>query len=82
MSETKKLDVLAIGDAYIDAFIKLKDENASVEEREAGPKLVMDYGVKVPFDHSEVVEGVGNAANAAVSISRLGDGVGIITKPS
>ncbi|MEK7472146.1 MAG: carbohydrate kinase family protein [Patescibacteria group bacterium] len=79
MSETKKLDVLSIGDAYIDAFVKLEDANASVEEREAGPKLVMDYGVKVPFDHSEVVEGVGNAANAAVSISRLGHGVGIIS---
>ena len=78
MSDSKKLDVLCIGDAYIDVFIKLNDEDASVEEREDSKFLVMDYGSKVPFDHSEIVAGVGNAANAAVSISRLGDGAAII----
>lgn len=78
MSESKKLDVLCIGDAYIDVFIKLNDENASVEERDEAKFLVMDYGSKVPFDHSEVIAGVGNAANAAVSISRLGDGAALI----
>jgi len=78
MSDAVKIDVLSIGDAYIDAFIKLNDENASVEDREGSPKLVMDYASKIPFDHSEVVEGVGNAANAAVSIARLGEGVGLI----
>lgn len=78
MSETKKLDVLCIGDTLTDAFIKLLDKDASVEVRDGVDKLIMDYGTKVPFDHSEVLEGVGNAANAAVSIARLGDGVALI----
>ena len=32
----------------------------------------MVYGTKIPFDHVEVIEAVGNAANAAVSFARLG----------
>ena len=39
----------------------------------------MPFGTKIPFDHSTVIEGVGNAANAAVSFARLGLKSGLIS---
>lgn len=69
----KKLDVLCIGDIVTDAFIKLIDENAWTYKDDHGTKvLAMQFGTKLPFDHVEVLEAVGNAANAAVSCARLG----------
>jgi ribokinase len=74
-----KLDVLAIGDVVTDAFIKLLDDQANVETREEDAKfLVMPFGTKLPFDHAEVIEGVGNAANAAVAFERLGLQSGLV----
>lgn len=67
-----QLDVLAVGDVVTDAFIKLLSDQATVEMTNKGPRLSMAYGTKLPFDHAEVIEGVGNAANAAVSFARLG----------
>lgn len=75
-----ELDVLAIGDTVTDAFIKLLDKNAKVEvDDDGGKSLTIPYGTKVPFDHVEVVQGVGNAANAAVSFAKLGLKSGLIT---
>lgn len=68
----KQLEVLAVGDVVTDAFIKLLEEEAHVVQGHTGPELSMPFGTKVPFDHAEVVAGVGNAANAAVSFARLG----------
>ena len=72
MSQQQKLDVIAIGDVVIDAFIKLIDDQAWVEDRDGKKVLCMDFGAKLPFDHDQVINAVGNAANAAVSFSRLG----------
>lgn len=68
----RKTDLLAIGDIVTDAFIKLIDDQAYVTENDQGKWLTMQFGTKLPFDHAEVLEGVGNASNAAVSASRLG----------
>lgn len=73
------LDVLAIGDVVTDAFIKLFDDRASTFENEHGKFLAVPFGMKVPFDYAQVIEGVGNAANAAVSFSRLGLNSGLIS---
>lgn len=73
------LDVLAIGDVVTDAFVKLLDDRATTFENEHGKWLAMPFGTKVPFDHAEVIEAVGNAANAAVSFSRLGLKSGLIS---
>ncbi|MBX4188768.1 carbohydrate kinase family protein [Candidatus Saccharibacteria bacterium] len=67
-----QLDVLSVGDVVTDAFIKLLDDEAKVVKTEEGPRLTMAYGTKLPFDHAEVIEGVGNAANASVAFARLG----------
>jgi ribokinase len=73
------LDVLAIGDVVTDAFIKLLEDRAHTYENEHGKWLAMPFGQKVPFDHSEVIEGVGNAANAAVAFAKLGLTSGLIS---
>lgn len=79
MSTNGHLDVLAIGDVVTDAFIKLLDDRAYTFENEHGKFLAMPFGSKVPFEHAEVIEAVGNAANAAVSFERLGLQSGLIS---
>ncbi len=80
MSQNQELDVLCVGDAYIDDFIKLVDENAWTYVDEHGQSvLAMPYGMKIPYDHSQLVAGIGNAANAAVSLARLGLKSGLIS---
>ncbi len=74
------IDVLAIGDVVTDAFIKLLDDQAWTYKDENGNKiLAMPYGMKIPFDHAEVIEAVGNAANAAVSFAKLGLKAGLVS---
>ncbi len=74
-----KIDVLAIGDVVTDAFVKLLDDQAWTYKDEHGNKvLAMPYGMKVPFDHAEVIEAVGNAANAAVAFAKLNLHAGLV----
>lgn len=65
-------DVISIGDIVTDAFIKLRDDQAVTYENEQGKWLAVPFGTKIPFDRAEIVEAVGNAANAAVCFARLG----------
>ncbi len=75
----KQLDVLSVGDVVTDAFIKLLDDQAEVERDKNGDvDLCIPFGVKIPYHHAEVLEGVGNAANAAVSFARLGLESGLV----
>lgn len=73
------LQVLAIGDVVTDAFIKLLDDRAVTYDNEQGKWLAMPFGSKVPFERAEVIEGVGNASNAAVSFARLGIHAGLVS---
>lgn len=79
MSNIKKLDVLSVGDVVTDAFIKLDDANAWSEERDGKKILSMPFATKIPFDHAEVIEAVGNASNAAVAFARLGLSSGLVS---
>lgn len=72
MSDISDIDVLSVGDIVTDAFIKLQDDQAKIIKDGDTKLLAMPFGVKVPFDHAEVIEAVGNAANASVSFARLG----------
>src|SRR3989344_4213268 len=74
-----EIEVLAIGDVVTDAFIRLLDDRAGTFENEKGKFLAMPFCMKVPFDYSEVIEAVGNAANAAVSFARLGIKSGLVS---
>jgi ribokinase len=79
MSTQPKLDVLAIGDVVTDAFIKLIDSYENLKKTDDGMVLEIPFGTKIPFDHAQVIEGVGNAANAAVAFSRIGLKTGLIS---
>ncbi|MEK7602866.1 MAG: carbohydrate kinase family protein [Patescibacteria group bacterium] len=74
-----RIDVLSIGDVVTDAFIRLFDDRAEAYKNEQGKWLAMPFGTKIPFDHAEIIEGVGNAANAAVSFARLGLNSGLVS---
>ena len=69
----KSIQVLSIGDVVTDAFIELLPHEAEIEnDHSRHPLLCMTYGTKIPFKDAIIVNGVGNAANAAVAFSRLG----------
>ncbi len=68
----KPLDIIAIGDIATDAFIRLKEAEVHCKLDNNACEICMPYGDKIPFEYAKVVKGVGNAANAAVSGSRLG----------
>jgi sugar/nucleoside kinase (ribokinase family) len=74
----KKTDVLCVGDVVTDAFIKLKDDRAETHDTDKGPVLSMPFATKIPFDHSEVLNAVGNAANASVNFAKLGLKTGLV----
>lgn len=67
-----QFDVICIGDVVTDAFIKLFDDKASVAETDEGPLLQIPFATKIPFDHTVVLNAVGNSANAAVNFAKLG----------
>lgn len=75
----KQLEILSVGDIVTDAFIKLFDDQAHTYENEQGKWLAMPFGTKLPFDHVEVVQAVGNASNAAVAFARIGLESGFVT---
>lgn len=65
--------VLAVGDIFTDAFIKLNDDEARVTTDEDGVQwLSVQFGAKMPYDRVDIVRSVGPSPNAAVSFSRLG----------
>ncbi len=65
-------DFIAIGDTVIDAFIRLKDASVSGQPDTKEYKICLPFADKVPYEDVFVIPAVGNAANAAVSASRLG----------
>lgn len=73
-----QIDVLSVGDVVTDAFIKLLDDRATVQKSEDGPLLAMPFGTKIPYDHTEVLNAVGNAPNAAVNFAKLGLKSGLV----
>ena len=73
-----QIDVLSVGDIVTDAFIKLFDDQAHVYYNEHGAWLGVPFATKMPFDHAEIIDAVGNSANAAVSFARLGLKSGLV----
>ncbi len=71
--------MLAIGDIFTDAFIKLKEDEAAVFKDETGRQhLIMPFGSKPPYERVDIVKAVGPSPNAAVSMSRLGLDAGLM----
>lgn len=77
---TDKPYMLAIGDIFTDAFIKLNDETSKVTKDDDGRQwLSVEFGAKMPYDYVDNVRSVGPSPNAAVSFSRLGLRAGLMT---
>jgi len=68
----KKYDFISVGDITTDAFIRLKDATVNCEINNVNCTICMRFGDKIPYEKAYVIPAVGNAANAAVSASRLG----------
>ncbi len=69
----KAASVLAIGDIFTDAFIKLNQDVARVDTDSDGSKRIsLPLGSKPPYDGVDIVRAVGPSPNAAVSMARLG----------
>lgn len=72
--------ILAIGDIFTDAFIKLNEEVARIDTDANGEKRIsLPLGSKPPYDGVDIVQGVGPAPNAAVSTARLGVKTGLVS---
>lgn len=68
----EKLQILAIGDVVTDAFIELLPAEAEIDhDKQKHPLLCMTYGTKIPFKEAITINGVGNAANAAVAFAKF-----------
>ena len=65
-------EFLAIGDVVTEPFIRLLDAEATCDLDQEHCKLSLRFGDKVPYESAEVCRAVGNSANAAVSVARLG----------
>ena len=65
---------LAIGDTVTDAFIDLKEDDASAHlDIDKGVReICFRFADKIPYSNVYIVPAVGNSANAAVAASRLG----------
>jgi len=73
------MDFIAIGDTTVDEFINLKDAHVSCDINHENCTISMKWGDKIPYEFSELVPGVGNAANAAVAAARLGLASGFVS---
>lgn len=75
----KSLDILAIGDIVIDAFIRLKDAEVHCDINKENCQLCVKFGQKIPYESVEVCNAVGNSPNASVSAARLGLSSGLLS---
>jgi ribokinase len=75
----EQYDFIAIGDTVIDAFIKLKEASVHGKQGDKTYEICLPFAEKVPYEDVFILPAVGNAANAAVSASRLGLKTGFIT---
>ena len=76
----KAARVLAVGDIISDAFIKLSEDAVQVYTDDQGVKrLSFELGAKLPYDGVDIVEAVECSPNAAVSMSRLGLDVSLMS---
>ena len=76
----KNIDFLAIGDITTDAFIRIKEASVHCRIDTENCELCMKFGDKVPFEYTKIINAVGNSANAAVAVSRLGIRSGLIAQ--
>jgi ribokinase len=70
----KQFDVIAIGDTTLDVFLEMDPSDAKVVCKNGDEDCVLElsWADKIPVQKITNVPAVGNAANVAVGVSRLG----------
>jgi sugar/nucleoside kinase (ribokinase family) len=74
----KQLDVLSIGDVFIDTFIAMDGDGTVANANTDHATLTIPWGDKLPYEKATAIAGVGNAGNAAVAVARLGAQSGLL----
>src|SRR5690349_6605589 len=64
-------DVLTIGDAKLDTFLTINENNPKCRLDETTKELCFKHGEKISVEHTHFSVG-GNGANVTVGLSRLG----------
>lgn len=72
VQSTLKHDVVAIGDTTQDIFLKMNDASVQCDIDGENCKILFDYADKIAVEQKTDVPAVGNAANHAIGIARLG----------
>ena len=67
-----RFDLISIGDTTEDIFMELKEETKVVEDKQGIKYLGLLYAEKIAVEKVTDILAVGNAANVAVGVSRLG----------
>lgn len=68
----KAFDVIAIGDTTQDVFLQMSDASLQCDVDGKNCRLCFDYAEKIGVDKKTDVPAVGNAANHAIGVARLG----------
>lgn len=70
--QIRAFDVIAIGDTTQDIFLKMHDASLQCDKDDNNCKICFDYADKIAVDQKTDIGAVGNAANHAIGVSRLG----------
>lgn len=73
------MDIITIGNAIIDLFLVVHDANTSMRLNKESNELCVKAGEKIEVDRCDTMLG-GNAANAAVGITRSGKKAGLVAE--
>ena len=76
----KTIDFLAIGDITTDTFIRLKEAHINCRVDTSSCEICLKFADKVPFEYTKVIKAVGNSANAATAVARLGIRSGLMAQ--
>lgn len=68
------LDIISFGDATLDVFLQMNDEDANVKctIKDEACQICFDYADKIPVEKVIKIPGAGNGSNNTVGSSRLG----------
>lgn len=75
----KTYDVVAVGDTTEDIFLKMHEASLQCDLNKQNCKICFDYAEKIAVESKTDVPAVGNAANHAIGVARLGLSAAIYT---
>lgn len=75
----RKHDLLSVGDATVDVFLKMHDATVQCSLNRRQCLLCLRYADKIPVEDVQNVPAAGNAANTAVGSARLGLSAALVT---